>query len=97
MADAKTIRAIREKLFNLLDSESEERRALFSLFTPEEETAFRYRWHTIPAMARVDPNKIPEPPFPDAEMPRLVRSANEKYIGLLLEALLEDSESSGAP
>src|SRR2546427_12747253 len=86
-------RALRELLFALLDSDSEERAEMFWLLTPDEQRAFKYRWHTIPSLARVDPNRLPPSPFPDPMMKRLLKSASEKVMIFQVEGLLDDEET----
>ncbi len=51
----------RERLFLLLDSDSEERAAFLRRFTEDEQKALIYRFHKGPGLGRVDLNLTPPP------------------------------------
>lgn len=65
MVDAKTVRAARERLFNLLISESGGREAFFSELTDDERRALIYRYVKAPSEARVDMNGFLSHRFPN--------------------------------
>jgi hypothetical protein len=62
----------RAKLIEILGTPySPEREELLAPLSNDERRVFLYRLVHVPAMARLDPNRIPAPPFSDAEMKRL--------------------------
>jgi len=77
----------RERLFLLLDSDSEERAAFLRRFTEDEQKALIYRFHKGPGLGRVDLNLTPPPPFPDRQMKKVLQSAGKKVLQLELETL----------
>ncbi len=50
-----------------LSSDSEERGVILSLLTAEEQRALTYKFFIVPSVARVDPNRMQEPPFCGSE------------------------------
>ncbi len=57
---------------------------MITSLTSNERRAVQYQYVTVPSLARIDPDRIPDPPFPDSEMARLLASALTK-----IEARLE--------
>jgi len=58
--------------------------ALLERLTGEERRALAYKYVTVPRVGRIDPDRIPEPPFPDREMTRLLKSGLakvDKWLG----------------
>jgi hypothetical protein len=54
------------------------------MLTNDERRAVVYLYDTVPTMARVDPNRLPPPPFSDRDMQRLQATAAKKlwaYFG----------------
>lgn len=77
MVDEESTRvSLREVLILLLNSEMRE--SMLSSLTPDERRAVIYRYSTVPTLGRIDPNQIPGPPFSDADMRHLLRSALDK-------------------
>lgn len=85
--------SLRDKFYSLLTSESEERELILSLLTADERRALNYKFVTVPSVARVDPNRIPDPPFPDQEMKRLLKSAYHEILDHILGGILDDEPS----
>ncbi len=57
---------------------SEERESMLVALTADERRALIYRYSTVPTLGRIDPNRIPEPPFPDRQMTRLTTAGLQK-------------------
>ena len=57
---------------------SQMRESMLSCLTPDETRVVIYQYSTVPALGRIDPNQIPEPPLADADMNRLLISAQRK-------------------
>jgi hypothetical protein len=85
---------MRERLFYLLESDSKQKTALLQRLTPEEQKAFRYRFHTVPGIGKVAPDRIPAPPFPEAKMRQLLQSAALKVIHAEIDGILDDEGGS---
>lgn len=81
--------SLREQFLNWIAEDSEDVTDMLSRFTDEERKAYLYQCRIVPGIARVDPNRIPDPPFPDDKMRRLLNSASEKFSDWLLERIIE--------
>ena len=85
--------SFRDKLFNLLSSDCKEKEAILSLLTSDERRALSYKFFVVPSVAHVDPNRIPEPPFPDQQMKQLLKSAGHKMLDYVIEKIVDDEPS----
>jgi len=79
---------LRTLIVLLLNTEA--RDELITSLTSDERRAVQYQYVTVPSLARADPNRIPDPPFPDRKLARLLTSAVTK-----IEARLEQPPGEG--
>lgn len=80
----------RDRLVEFFSTPSDERDEMLSRLGDDERRAFAYQCYHIPVGARVDPNRLPPPPFPDREMHVLLKSATEKVSFWIAEKIIED-------
>lgn len=78
----------RKELIEILSNpDSPEREAILTRLTPDERRVILYRLVQVPGMARLDPNRVPPPPFSDAEMKRHATKIAEKLMEIVWERL----------
>lgn len=78
----------RKELIEILsNTDSPQREAILARLTADERRVILYRLVQVPTMARLEPNRIPPPPFPDPEMRRLATKIVEKLTWIELEQL----------
>src|SRR5262245_39142238 len=83
----------RARLIEILsDPDSPECQELLAPLSDDERRVLRYRLVQVPTMARLDPNRVPPPPFPDEDMQRLAISMTRKLMDVELGRLLDDTE-----
>ena len=79
---------LRTLIVLLLNTEAREE--MIASLTSNERRAVQYQYVTVPSLGRTDPDRIPDPPFPDSEMAHLLASALTK-----IEARLERPADEG--
>ena len=80
----------RDKLINLLSSDSEEQKLIRSLLNSDEWRALHYMFVTVPSTGRIDPNRIPRPPFSERDMRRFLKSAGHKITDYTIDRIMDD-------
>jgi hypothetical protein len=86
--DGSTRVPLRALIVVLLNTEAREE--MLTSLTNNERRAVQYQYVTVSSLGRTDPDRIPNPPFPDSEMARLLASALTK-----IEAQLEQPIGEG--
>jgi hypothetical protein len=71
----------------LSEPASPQREAIPARLTPDERRVILYRLIHVPELGRLDPNRIPPPPFSDAEMKRHGMKIAEKLMEIAWERI----------
>ncbi len=78
----------RKELIEILsDPASPQREAILARLTQDERRVILYRLVHVPELARLDPNRIPSPPFSDVEMKRHGTKIAEKLMEIAWERI----------